>query len=179
MRIFRGLGYLALAFALSTAFVGCNNDDSQTNGEVQTITYQNSTVIFNSECSGNFYRLVDITPEVLINGVKSDKFTDFYDGNNLQVVINEVLPFSTVTVNINVKRNKTPLSDFMFINLMLSPQFIVNRNFSDGTVVPGGATEFKIVSEPAIDKDKLDEYIKTNGSKSYSIQLNESGSLKK
>ena len=105
--------------------------------------------------------------------------SSFYDGNNLQVVINEVLPLSTVTVNINVKRNKTPLSDFMFINLMLSPQFIVNRNFSDGTVVPGGATELKFVSEPSIDKDKLDEYIKTNGSKSYSIQLNESGSLKK
>ena len=179
MRIFRGLGNLALAFALSTTFVGCNNDDSQINDEVQTITYQNSTVIFNSECSGNFYRLVDITPEVLVNGVKSDKFTDFYDGNNLQVVINEVLPFSTVTVNINVKRNNTPLSDFMFINFMLTPQFVVNRNFSDGTIVAGGVTDFKVVSEPSIDKNKIEEYIKTNGSKSYSIQLNESGSLKK
>ena len=179
MRILRGLGYLALAFVLGTSFVGCNNDDSSSKGEMQTITYQNSTVIFNCECAGNFYRLVNLTPEVLINGVKSDKFTDYYDGSNLQVIINEIAPLSTVTVNLNVKRNSTPLTDVMILNLMLTPEFLVHRNFSDGTVVPGGVTDFDVFVETGLDKSNIEEYIKTKGNKSYSIQLNEVGALRK
>jgi hypothetical protein len=177
MRIFRSLGYLAMAFILSTSFVGCS-DDSYEKGEEVKVNYTNSTVYFQCECLGNFYRLVDLTPYVEVNGEESDKITFRYDAGVAQIIINEVYPSSTVTVYLNVKRNSTAINKNTIYNRMVTPSFIVTRNFSNGGTENGGTISYDTENVSQIAISEIDDYIQREGDRKYTIRLNDQGKLR-
>ena len=177
MRIFRSLGYLAMAFILSTSFVGCS-DDSYEKGEEVKVSYTNSTLYFQCECIGNFYRLVDLTPYVEVNGVLSDKITFRYDAGVAQIVVNEVYPSSVVTIYVNVKRNSTAINQSMIYNRMITPSVRVIRNFSNGATENGGSVSYDIENVSQIPTAQIEDYIQNDGNRIYTIRLSNDGKLR-
>lgn len=177
MKLFRLFGYVAIALLMSVGFAGCSEDDSSEQQQEQVKEYSSSTINFTCECMGNFYRLVDLSVEVYVNGVKSTTFTDSFDGSLMNVVVGDVAPMSRVEIKILAKRNSTAIKETTIYGHQVIPSVSVFRTFNDGSVEQGGNMNLLSSSVSALDHDTLEEYIQLHGDESYTIVLDNRGAL--
>lgn len=176
MNLFKKISIFSLAAMLSLGFVGCSDEDASSESE-QAKQYKNTTATFSCSCTGNIFKLVDLSTKVYVNDVESKKFTSDFSNNSLKVVINELAPESKVEVKVLAERNSTAVDANLTYDHKVTPMVTVTRNFTDGTSEIGGTRNFNSTSVGGIDKESIEEYIEQYGSDEYTFSLDKEGDL--
>lgn len=165
-----------MALMLSVGFAGCSDDEGSKEPE-QEKQYKNSTATFSCSCTGNIFKLVDISTKVYVNEVESKKFTSEFANNTLKVVINDLAPKSNVEVKILAERNSTAVDANLTYDHKVTPMVTVTRNFTDGSSDSGTTMNFLSTTINGIEKESIEEYIELYGSDEYNFSLDKNGAL--
>lgn len=175
MKNFKHFLFWAAAAALSLGFVGCS-DDSDDFKEDDAI-YSHSTLEYVCDYSGNYFELIDMTVEASIqNGTANSDYTINNANGKLTITFNKLTANSSATITITHKRNTTAIDANKTYGRQEHHKAVATRHFTNGTTGKGGNDEFN-KSISSIDKSRIEEYVTSYGSESFTFRLNAEGKL--
>lgn len=177
MNLFRKFGLLAMALVLSVGFVGCSDEEGSSDAE-DAKKFKNATATLTCECTGNFYKLVDLSTKVLVNDIENKNFTSEFKNGTLKVVVTDLIPSAHIEIQVLADRNSTAVDQSLQYDRKAVPSVSVKRNFTDGSSEFGGSKNFPTTQVGGLELETIEEYISQYGDETYYFSLDADGGLK-